>query len=151
MSSVTYRAMLNGVASAFEEVGASFTVAAFTPPSRVSVKAHAGPASKVVATLVRLDVLQQGVGAERGDSKTSGVLVVKLSPSKASEPVALDTLADMHDLAHRAIIHLDGKNGVRVSNVDSSASTTGIQFTARLSFGMGITADDVPNSLKGVA
>lgn len=148
--SVTYRIILNGVAAAFEEVGASFATASSAPPSRVSVKAHAGPASKVVATLVRLDVTQQGVGAERGDSKASGLLVVKLSPSKASEPVALDTLADMHDLAHRALIHLDGKNGVRISNVDSSAGPAGIQFTARLSFGMGVTADDAPNSLKGV-
>lgn len=147
----TYRAVLDGIASAFDEVGASFSVGSTAPPSRVSVKASAGPASKVVATLVRLDISQKGVGAERGDSLTSGVLVVKLSPSKAHEPVALDTLADMHDLAHRALIHLDGKLGARISNVDSSASPAGIQFTARLAFGHGVTADDAPNSLKGVA
>lgn len=149
--SVTYRALLNSVVAAFAEVGADFSAASPAAPSRTAPRVAAGTASKTVATMVRLDINQQGVGAERGDSKTGGVLVVKLSPSKATNDVAIDALSELCDQGHRALIHLDGKLGVRVSNVDVSISQTGIQLTARLAFGHAITATDAPNSLKGVA
>jgi len=146
--SVTYQGILNGVVSAFEEVGAAFNVMSPVPLSRTSVKAKAGPAAKVTATLVSLSANQQGAGASHGDSKTQGALVFMLSPSKADDHVALDSLGELFDTGHRALLKLDGKNGLRVGSVNTLATPKGIQFTAALVYGAGIQVD-APDALAG--
>lgn len=147
--SVTYTSLLLAVSSAFETQDATFLVSTPAPTSRVSTKASAGAASKVQAVLVALNVTQLGPGAEHGDARTGGSLVVRLAPSKVDAHVGLDSLAALHELGHRALIRLDGTNGVRVGNISSQATPTGIQFTAALLFGHVVVTDDPASELAG--
>lgn len=149
--SVTYQALLHSVQSAFEHAAVELVTVSPTAPQRRSLKATAGASSRTTAVLVSLAITQLGPNADRGDNQTRGTLVFRMQPSKASEEVSLDALAALHEQGHRAVVVLDGKEGVRTSTVSTVSTPTGITFTVGLVFGHVVLADDPPNPFVGRA
>lgn len=146
--SVTHTQIVRAYSAAMAEMGFLLTTSS-TAPQQHSRRAGGGSGGKVVATLRELAETSTGRGGEHADALTTGVLTFSLAPSRATPEVNLESMAALMELGHRALIKLDGSDGIRATLQTVRASVSSVEFTAALVLGAVVVSEDTDDALLG--